>query len=183
MSIRSFFYEDPDLAESLPNSIFLAGPTIRGSRLTPWRREAAALLAARGFDGTIVIPEFRGAETRSLTDLIESRFVSPPSPSPDICASTYNILRWETLGIENSALVLFWMPFTDDRTTPESFRPGYTTRAEVGRETARNPGRVVLGMPRVVMSAGHIRYHAFHAGLHIYETLEETVVAALRRLP
>jgi hypothetical protein len=60
--------------------------------------------------------------------------------------------------------------------------PGYTTRAEVSRELARDPARLVLGMPPEAQADGHIRYHAHAAGVRIHESLEETVHAAVARL-
>jgi hypothetical protein len=74
------------------------------------------------------------------------------------------------------------MPFViaaeDD---PESL-PGFTTRAEVSRELARAPDRIVLGMPAGAFSSGHIRYHAHRGGVPIHETLAATIDAALARL-
>lgn len=55
----AFFYDDPLQERAIPRSIFLAGPTVRGQGRTPWRAEAMAWLEARGFDGTVLVPEFR----------------------------------------------------------------------------------------------------------------------------
>ncbi|MGZ3423198.1 MAG: hypothetical protein ACXWUG_04825 [Polyangiales bacterium] len=172
------FYDD-DVAEcALPASIFLAGPTSRGVLRTRWRAEALEWLTARGFAGTVLLPEFRD----SLFDQRAPQvFGSPASPVPGMRAISHNILRWETTGIERATVVLFWMPFCigaeDD---PESL-PGFTTRAEVARELARDPRRVVLGMPDGALSGAHIRYHAHHAGVPIQKTLHATLSAALSR--
>ena len=96
--------------------------------------------------------------------------------------TTYNILRWETAGIERSSVVLFWMPFFIAAEDDPASLPGFTTRAEVSRELARAPERIVLGMPGGALSSGHIRYHAHLRGVRIHETLEQTVAAALARL-
>jgi hypothetical protein len=146
---------------------------------TPWRQEACALIAARGFTGTVVIPEFREGR---FEDHVARRFGSPPSTVPGMRATSYNILRWETAAIESVTVVLFWMPFAiAAEGTPESL-PGFTTRAEVAREIARDRSRVALGMPAGALSGGHIRYHAHHAGLPIADTLVATVDAALTRM-
>jgi hypothetical protein len=60
--------------------------------------------------------------------------------------------------------------------------PGFTTRAEVSRELARAPNRIVLGMPASAFSSGHIRYHAHRGGVPIHETLAATIDAVLARL-
>ncbi|QRO00712.1 hypothetical protein JRI60_17600 [Archangium violaceum] len=91
--------------------------------------------------------------------------------------TSYNILRWETAGIEQATVVLFWMPF---QLAPEGDPlPGFTTRAEVSRELARAPARIVLGMPPGALSSSHIRYHAHQGGVPIHDTLEDTVAAAV----
>jgi hypothetical protein len=96
--------------------------------------------------------------------------------------TSYNILGWETTGIEASSHVLFWMPFVVKAAkNPESL-PGFTTSAEVAREVARDPRRVTVGMPRNAVSGGHIRFHAARAGLTMWESLEDTVAAAVRAL-
>jgi hypothetical protein len=177
--MQQLFYDDDLRACDLARSLFLAGPTARGVVRTRWRADALDWLAAEGFDGTVVIPEFRAglfAENASRT------FGGSPSPVPGMRAVSHDILRWETTGIERVSVALFWMPFViaheDD---PESL-PGFTTRAEVSRELVRDPSRIVLGMPDGALSSSHIRYHAHHAGISIERTLEATLASALERL-
>jgi hypothetical protein len=95
---------------------------------------------------------------------------------------SHGVLRWETAGIEHASVVLFWMPFRIAGEDDPASLPGFTTRAEVSRELARDPARVVLGMPPGALSGGHIRFHAHRAGVPIAGTLEETLAAALARL-
>jgi hypothetical protein len=173
------FYDDVLDGRPIAKSIFLAGPTAQGVRRTPWRADVLAKLDARGFDGTVLLPEFRDG---LFEDRVKIVFGAPESPVPNMRATTYNILRWETTGIETSSVVLFWMPFRiAEASDPESL-PGFTTRAEVSRELARDPRRVVLGMPSGALSGGHIRYHAHHAGVPVTTTLHETIDAALAKL-
>ncbi len=74
------------------------------------------------------------------------------------------------------------MPFVIAAEADPASLPGFTTRAEVSRELARDPHRIVLGMPPTgVVSGGHIRYHAHLQGVPIHDTLEEAVRAALER--
>jgi hypothetical protein len=174
-AMKSLYYDDP-LEPPMLQSIFLAGPTARDAR-TAWRLEALAMFEARGFRGTAILPEFRDG---TFDARVPARFGAPPSPLPSMRATSFNILAWETTGIEHASVVLFWMPFALD-SGPDSL-PGFTTRAEVSRELARDATRLALGMPAGALSGGHIRYHAFRAGVPIAASLAETVDAALARI-
>jgi hypothetical protein len=178
--MHTLFYDDP-LPESLAgvlSSIFLAGPTASGVQRTPWRAQALELLAARGYTGTVILPEFRAT---SFTETAPRVFGAGASEVPHMKTTSYNILRWETTGIELSTVVLFWMPFQLAPEGEPTSLPGFTTRAEVSRELARAPERIVLGMPPGALSSAHIRYHAHQGGVPIHDTLEETVAAAMAR--
>jgi hypothetical protein len=178
MAMRTLFYDDVLPHGPIASSIFLAGPT-SGRVRTTWRIEALAQLEARGFTGTAIIPEFRDG---SFAELAPKRFGEPASPVPGMRATSFNILTWETTGIENATVALFWMPFAIAHVDDPASLPGFTTRAEVSRELARDPARIVLGMPASALSGSHIRYHAHHAGVPIATTLEETIDAALTKL-
>lgn len=122
----------------------------------------------------MVLPEF---QDRFFEEAAPVVFGPGESSVPGMRTVSYNILRWETTGIESSTRVLFWMPFS-----MEDSLPGFTTRAEVSREIARAPHRIVVGMPAGALSGGHIRYHAHQAGLTMHPSLEKTVRAVLDRL-
>jgi hypothetical protein len=176
--LRRFYDDDPPTAP-IASSIFLAGPTAAGIRRTPWRAEAVAWLDARGFAGTVLLPEFRDGLFEERAPAV---FAAARSPVPNMRDLSYGVLSWETAGIEHATVVLFWMPFgIADRDDPRSL-PGFTTRAEVSRELAHDPTRVVLGMPQGALSGGHIRFHAHRAGVPIATTLEDTLAAALARV-
>jgi hypothetical protein len=178
--MQTLFYDDQDLEGRLAGapSIFLAGPTARGVQRTPWRGQAIELFERAGYAGTLVLPEFRD---RPFAERVGPVFGKPESPTPTMRSRSFNVLHWETRGIELTRTVMFWMPFTIAEEDDPASLPGFTTRAEVSREMARAPSRVVLGMPPKVLSGGHIRFHAFRGGLKIWETLEETVRAAAAR--
>jgi hypothetical protein len=175
--VRLLFYDD--LPEPEPPSIFLAGPTARGVPRTPWRAEALELLGTHGFAGTALLPEFRAA---LFEDAVQRVFGGAASPVRHMRDTSYGVLGWETAAIEAASVVLFWMPFRVAAADDPASLPGFTTRAEVARELARAPARVVLGMPPGALSGGHIRYHAHRQGVAIHDTLLETVTAALRAL-
>ncbi|MCC6553022.1 MAG: hypothetical protein IT372_08375 [Polyangiaceae bacterium] len=179
--MRLLFYDNQDLDLQLaagPRSIFLAGPTARGLPRTPWRVRALELLGEVGYAGLVVIPEFCDGQFEVHAPEVFDR---GNSPVPTLRSRSYHVLRWETCGIERSSIVLFWMPFGISAPDDPGSLPGFTTRAEVSRELARDPTRLVLGMPRDVLAGGHIRYHAHAAGVRIHETLEETVREAASR--
>jgi hypothetical protein len=174
--IETRFYDDILDGAPIPRSIFLAGPTAQGVRRTPWRAEVLEKLAKRGFAGTVLLPEFRDG---LFLERVADRFGAPASAIPSLRATTHNILHWETTGIEQATVVLFWMPFALAAESDPASLPGFTTRAEVSRELQRDPRRLVLGMPKGALSGGHIRYHAHHAGVAVSETLDQTIEAAV----
>ena len=176
--MRTLFYDDVLPSEPIATSIFLAGPTSSGVR-TAWRLEALALLEQRRFAGTAILPEFRDGQFSARAS---ARFGAPASPAPAMRDTSYNILTWETTGIENASVVVFWMPFSIAHADDPASLPGFTTRAEVSRELTRDPSRLALGMPATALSGGHIRFHAHHAGVPIATTLAETLDAALAKL-
>lgn len=181
--MRTLFYDDQDLEPRLagaPRSIFLAGPTARGVPRTAWRARALTLLAGLGYDGLVVLPEFQDGR---FAERAPGVFDRGECPAPNLKRQSFHVLRWETTGIEHVRTVLFWMPFTILGEDDPASLPGFTTRAEVSRELARDPARLVLGMPRGALAGGHIRYHAHAAGVPVHETLEETVAAAAARGP
>ncbi|MFT3710941.1 MAG: hypothetical protein QM817_25220 [Archangium sp.] len=171
-------YDDHIDEAVIPKSVFLAGPTARGVLRTPWRAEAIAWFEQRGFDGTVVIPEFRDGLFDQLASKVFGGATSEAA-IPGMRTTSHNILSWETAGIERSTVVLFWMPFAIHAEDDPRSLPGFTTRAEVSRELQRDPKRLVLGMPDGALSSSHIRYHAHHAGVTMHRTLEETLRAAL----
>lgn len=177
--MQALFYDDSPLESHLAaaaSSIFLAGPTAHSASRTPWRHAAMTLLARRGFSGAVVVPEFRSS---SFSEGSPIRFGEIISPVPHMRGISYGILDWETCGIERSTVALFWMPFQLGAEDDPDSLPGFTTRAEVSRELARAPRRIVLGMPPGALSGAHIRYHAFQSGVVIHDSLEATVDAAL----
>lgn len=172
---RARFYDDTltddDALTDVGLSIFLAGPTSRNAR-TAWRIEAMRV----PFEGMWIVPEFYAAP---FDIAAPRRFARDASPAPGMRPVSYGILEWETTGIERASVVLFWMPFAITREDDPASLPGFTTRAEVSREIARAPSRIVLGMPEGAHSGSHIRYHAHHANVRIHGTLAATVAAAI----
>lgn len=170
VALNVLFYDDPAPVKPVRPSVFLAGPTRRGARRTPWRAAALDLLEDRGFPGTVTVPEFRHGTFQDLAPSVFGSSEAVPGLSP----VQSGVLAWETAGLASASTVLFWMPFGPDM-------PGLTTRGELARELELNPGRLVLGMPSETGSSSHVRYHAHRVGVLIVETLEQAVQAAIEK--
>lgn len=154
---------------NLTQSIFLAGPTVRGYQphLKSWRPAAVKLLQEKGFKGNVVIPEF--------TNKVESD------------KYRYDIPEWEFEGLRKCQVILVWLPRTKELI-------GLTTNWEHGYWVAREREKMVYGRPddayRVqyldIMWAADARDRQERDPEHkyvpcpIYNTLEKTVDAALK---
>lgn len=167
---REVYYDDPPLTKN-QLSVFLAGPSSHAK----WRGDAVKMLREGGFKGTIVIPEFRsGVFDKSRFDDCK------PSTIPGMSRSSELIMEWETQGIDNSTVLMVWMPYTgfDD---PRQWT-GLSTRGESARAIICNRSGLVLGMPSDAFRSGQDRFHAYKKGIPIHTTLESSVNAALEML-
>lgn len=173
LSMAPYTYDCQPLPCSDVSSVFLAGP----SSDTRWRNTAFDALRVGGFRGRIVIPEFRNG----IFD--KSRFDDgKPSTVPGMSRSSERILDWETAGIENSSVLMVWMPYTDFA-DPRHWT-GLSTRSEASRAIGSHEGRkrLVLGMPDDAFRSGQERYHAHRNGLTIHKTLHATCESVLHEL-
>lgn len=175
MTRDALYYEDPPLCARVPGSMFLVGPSTSCVERTAWRIDAMRIARGMGYEGMFVVPEFsRGGFRRGPFD------DGMPAETPRMGRATERILRWETAGIDHADVVLAWMPFTcttvDD---PESL-PGFATRSEVSQAIEGRRIDLVLGMPEGALSGAQVRYHGYLGGYEVYETLEDTVRAAVK---
>jgi hypothetical protein len=150
-------------------TIFLAGPTVRGHQphLTSWRFEAVELFKQKGFNGNLIIPEFK-----NKTESDKYR---------------YDIPQWEFYGLQKSWVNMFWIPRTKELI-------GLTTNHEHGYWMARDREKVVYGRPddayRMtyldIMWVEDAKYRGRVKGKYIecpiYNTLEKTIDAAINKL-
>lgn len=150
--------------EQLPDVVtrifFLAGPTPRrdknGRPTAPsWRPRALEYLAARGFDGVVVVPEDRTGEWQFNYD---------------------HQVDWECEMRRAADLILFWVP----RELAEM--PAFTTNIEFGEDY--DSGRTLYGRPKGAPKCGYLdkRYRDV-AGAEPAETLEDLLDEALRAVP
>lgn len=150
------------------NTVFLAGPTVRGNQphLTSWRVEAERLFSEKNFYGQLIIPEFSNKEE-------SDQF-------------RYDIPEWEYYGLQNSHVIMFWVPRTRELI-------GLTTNHEHGYWMAHKRDKMVYGRPndayRInyldIMWAADAKRRTKETGVYypcpIYNTLEKTVDAAMKK--
>lgn len=158
MNVIKYSTPKEDFVHSIGPIIFLAGPTVRGNQphLTSWRIEAVQKFKDRGFEGTLILPEF------------EDKYESDQY--------RYDLPEWEFAGLEIADVIMFWVPRTRELI-------GLTTNWEHGYWTARDRSKVIYGRPD---DAYRIKYSdimwtatdSTHAV--IYNTLDDTIEAALR---
>ena len=116
---KVLFYDDniEDYLERMKNegAVVLAGPTSRDA--IPdylWRKDAHHYLRASGFEGFIIVPEFRGQSYLQNTfkdDFTSSEFVR----------------HWERTGLRHSQYRMFWIPRNREQLL------GLTTNRELGQ--------------------------------------------------
>lgn len=94
---------DDKIPTSWKKSIFLAGPSKRGSKIgfTEWRQEACDILKRLDFDGVVFVPE------------------------PFMKEGYEAQVDWENECLNMADVILFWIPRNEDL-------PGFTTNVEYG---------------------------------------------------
>lgn len=135
-------------------SVFLAGPSLRGEKRTPWRDNAISLFRDYGFNGIIYIPE---VEDFKIEKSKQERF------------------DWIFSCLSISDAILFWIP----RDMIEYY--GLSTNVEFGYCIGQYPDKVVYGRPRGAEKIGFLdkMYNRYNGGC-IHDNLNETVLEAIK---
>ena len=148
-------------------SIFLAGPTVRGNQphLISWRFEAIEMFKQKGFNGSIILPEFT-----SKTESDKGKKWVP---------------LWERNGLINCDTILCWIPRTRELI-------GLTTNWEIGYWMGRQADKVVYGRPDdafridyidTMWEVDHQEKNQFgfskNVECKIYNTLSDTIDASI----
>jgi len=135
---------------TVEKTLFLAGPTPRRPEVASWRPEAIALLAARGFDGHVFVPEDSDGGVRGDYD---------------------DQIAWELEGLERADCILFWIP-RDLETMP-----AFTTNVEFGHFASS--GRAILAAPPDAPKLRYLRELAHRRDVPELDTLDGAIDAAL----
>lgn len=157
-------YETPiESIDFNTTTIFLAGPTVRGNQLhlLSWRFQAIRWFEDKHFNGNLIVPEF---SDRTESDKYR-----------------YDLPVWEFNGLIKSHIIMFWIPRTRELI-------GLTTNCEFGYWMSRDRSKVIYGRPddayRIhyldIMWVEDSKRTGFSC--HIYNTLEKTINAALKKI-
>ena len=161
-------YETPiEHVDDQLQTVFLAGPTVRGNQptMTSWRFAAVELFKKFDFKGNLIIPEF--------TDRKESD------------QFRYDIPQWEYAGLQMANVIMFWIPRTRELI-------GLTTNHEHGYWMALHREKMVYGRPNDAYRMTYLdimwvedakrrqKELKVYVPCPIYTTLERTVRASLR---
>lgn len=140
-------------SQTLPKSIFLAGPTPRDEQTPSWRPEALKLLEALKFDGTVIVPENADGGC--------GRFDYDQNA------------KWEWDGLNSARVVVFWVPRELHN------MPAFTTNVEFGLMAAT--GKVLLGYPKDAPKMRYLHTLAERYNIPVFNDLPALLGAAVAR--
>jgi hypothetical protein len=149
--MRVVYAVDEYPTEDAP-SIFLAGPTPRSKEVKSWRPEAIDILAEERFNGQVFVPEGRWITWHSNYEAQ---------------------VEWEEKGLILADCISFWIPRVMET------MPALTTNDEWG--TWKKSGKVVLGAPPEAVKVRYQRYYATKYGIPQFDTLRDTLRAAIQK--
>jgi hypothetical protein len=127
-------FSDHSIPQKIRSSIFLAGPSPRGSDRDDWRHRAISLLESYHYDGTVFIP------------IPEDYFYGRKGFTE--CQDYMSQIDWEIYCRKIADKIVFWIP----RDIKGGF-PGFTTNIEFGEDLITK--RIMYGRPD---DADNIRY-------------------------
>lgn len=136
---------------SFTRALFLAGPTPRSPDVPSWRPRALELLAERGYDGAVFVPE--DADGSPRFDYLDQ-------------------VEWEEAGLHLADAIVFWIPRDLDAL------PGFTTNVEWG--VWHDSGKAVLGAPPGAPKLAYLRRYARKLHVPQADTLAGALDAALQ---
>jgi len=130
-------YAQEDLDFEGPGA-FLAGPTPRSTNVKSWRPHMIQILRNSGYQGKIVIPEMR-----------DSKNWNPEN------GFTYDKqILWEDKAMTDADIIIFWIP------RDMIDMPALTTNTEFGYWYAKQPEKLIIGIPDDAEKCDYIRFKA-----------------------
>ena len=139
------------------NSIFLAGPTPRSKHVKSWRPEFIEKLKNVNYNGVVLIPEMRNPDNWKK----ERNFAYDKQ------------IKWEEEAMQKADIIVFWIPRKMDT------MPALTTNIEFGYWYAKDPSKLIVGIPKDAENCDYIRYKAKQKGIFV-ETMDE-IIEKLRK--
>jgi hypothetical protein len=142
--------------QTLPKSIFLAGPTPRppkggGVKEPSWRPLAVKILRELGFEGTVFVPEDAGDSPKFDYD---------------------DQVEWELQALSSATVVVFWIPRTETM-------PAFTTNVEYGMFISKP--NTVVGAPPEAEKMKYLERLAAVYGKEVYKDLITTLSVAIAK--
>jgi len=134
-------------------SIFLAGPTPRKLDVQSWRPKALKMINESSFKGTVLLPEFKDRKNFTKNFAYDKQ------------------IEWELQSMKEADKIVFWI----DRHLPDM--PAFTTNTEFGYWVAKQPSKIILGIPDGSEKCDYIRYLAKENNIVVYETFSEIIEA------
>lgn len=138
--------------DSLPKSIFLAGPTPRSELVPSWRPQAIESLRSMGFQGAVLVPERADWSTMEHYD---------------------DQVHWEWEGLSICTVALFWVP------RDLADMPAFTTNVEFGMLAASS--KAILAHPPEAPKMRYLDALAHRHGVLTAHGLDEGLRLAMRR--
>jgi len=148
-------YAQEDIKISRP-SVFLAGPTPRSSNTKSWRPEAISYLSGHGLD--IIIPEFKNKV--ALEGSLEKEFQ----------------IQWEEKYMNLADIIIFWIPRNDTDLL------GLTTNDEWGYWRAKNPSKLVLGVPPGSFRTDYQVFWAKKLDIPVFDNLKDICSFVIKKI-
>ncbi len=137
-------------------SVFLAGPTPRSEDVLGWRDGAIKAFKELNFNGTILIPELEGGWNQEFAYKTQ--------------------IEWELEAMEKADIIMFWIPRELET------MPAFTTNIEFGYWLAKEPSKIILGVPSYAVNCDYIKYLAKVNDIQVHTNKLETIKAVLRSL-
>jgi hypothetical protein len=153
-SMKIIYSENPAF-DGKDDALFLAGPSPRKPETASWRPEALRILHVLGYNGTVLVPEWK--DWTAKIDYLSQ-------------------VEWEAAGLSQARSIVFWIP----RNMVDM--PALTTNVEFGYWLAKRPTDIYYGRPD---GAPHTQYldwlYTKHGNKTPHSNMEHLLSAAVKR--
>jgi hypothetical protein len=152
--VKTIYSEDTPFNGN-DHALFLAGPSPRDPETPSWRPQAISLLAQLGYQGTVLIPEWRNW-----------------SAQVDYQAQ----VEWEYAGLSQAKAIVIWVPRNMVN------MPALTTNVEFGYWLAKRPTHIFYGRPNGAPHTAYLDWlYSKHHNISPFDNLEGLLEAAIEK--